>query len=51
MDFPATNATVSFLFDWSRTEVRTLPTAFAECNKNITYFTLVDVFKMLTEVE
>jgi hypothetical protein len=50
-DFPITNATVSNLLDWFRTEVRVLPTTFAECNENINYFTLVGVFKMLVRVE
>jgi hypothetical protein len=46
-DFPATDATVSSLLDWFWMEVQALPTDFAECNKNITYFMLVGVFKML----
>jgi chromosome segregation ATPase len=50
-DFPVTNATVSTLFDWFRTEVQALSTAFAECNENISCFTLVGVFKMLAGVE
>jgi hypothetical protein len=50
-DFPATNAPVSNLLDWFRTEVRVLPTTFAECKKNITCFALVGVFKMLAGVE
>jgi hypothetical protein len=49
-DFPDTDTTVSNLLDWFQMEVRALPTYFAECNKTITCFTLVGVFKMLTEV-
>jgi hypothetical protein len=47
MYFPATNTTVCTLLDRFRMEVRALPTAFAECNKNITCFALIDIFKML----
>jgi hypothetical protein len=47
MDFPTTNATVSDMLEWFRTEVQALPTAFAECNENITCFALVGSFKML----
>jgi hypothetical protein len=51
MDFPTTNATVSDMLEWFRTEVQALPTAFAECNENITCFALVGSFKMLAGVE
>jgi hypothetical protein len=47
MDFLTTNAAVSTLLDWFWMEVRVLPTAFAECKKNITCLMLVGVFKML----
>jgi hypothetical protein len=46
-DFPATDATVSNQLDWFQKEVQALPTTFVECNKNITCFMLVGVFKML----
>jgi hypothetical protein len=39
------------MLDWFRTEVQVLPTAFTECNKNITCFVLVGVFKKLAGVE
>jgi hypothetical protein len=32
-------------------EVLALPTAFAKCKENVTYFALIGVFKMLTCVE
>jgi hypothetical protein len=51
MDFPTMNATISTLLDWFLMEVRALPTAFAECNKNITCFAPVGVFKMLAGME
>jgi hypothetical protein len=51
MDFPTTNAIVSDMQEWFRTEVQSLPTAFAECNENITCFALIGVFKMLPGVE
>jgi hypothetical protein len=51
MDFPTTNATVSDMLEWFQMEVQALPTAFAECNENITCFTLVGIFKMLAGVE
>jgi hypothetical protein len=39
------------MLEWFCTEVQALPTAFAECNENITCFALVGVFKMLAGVE
>jgi hypothetical protein len=39
------------VLEWFRTEVQALPTAFAECNENITCYTLIGVFKMLVGVE
>jgi hypothetical protein len=32
-------------------EVTAMPTAFAECNKNITCYTLIGIFKMLVGEE
>jgi hypothetical protein len=46
MDFP-TNAFVSDLLEWFQVEVAAMPTSFAECNKNITCYTLIGIFKML----
>jgi chromosome segregation ATPase len=51
MDFPSTNTTVNKILEWFRTEVQALPTTFAECNENITCYTLIGVFKMLAGVE
>jgi hypothetical protein len=51
MDFPTTNATVSYMLEWFRMEVQSLPTAFTKCNENITCFALIGVFKMLARVE
>jgi hypothetical protein len=50
MDFPATNATVSDMLEWFQTEVQSLPTAFAECNENITCFALIGVLKVFVGV-
>jgi hypothetical protein len=50
-DFPATDVIVSNLLDWFRMEVWALPTSFVECNKNITCFALVGIFKMLMGVK
>jgi hypothetical protein len=50
-DFPVIDATVSTLLDWFRTKVHALPTAFAKCNENITWFALVGVFKMFAVFE
>jgi hypothetical protein len=32
---------------WLRKEIESLPTAFMECNENITYYALIGVFQML----
>jgi hypothetical protein len=45
-EFP-TDASLSDFFEWFRTEVTAMPTAFAECNKNITCYALIGVFQML----
>jgi hypothetical protein len=47
MDFPSTNTIVNDFLEWFWTEVLALLTTFAECNENITYYTLIGVFKML----
>jgi hypothetical protein len=46
MEFPA-DASVSNLLEWFWVEVVVMPTAFAACNKNITCYVLIGVFKML----
>jgi hypothetical protein len=51
MDFPSANTTVNGFLEWFRMEVLALPTAFAECNENITCYALIGVFKMLVGVE
>jgi hypothetical protein len=33
--------------EWFQAEVVVIPTAFAECNKNITCYTLIGIFRML----
>jgi hypothetical protein len=45
-EFP-TNASLSDFFEWFRTEVMTMPTAFTECNENVTCYVLIGVFQML----
>jgi hypothetical protein len=51
MDFSSANTTANNFLEWFRMEVQALPTAFAECNENITCYTLIGVFKMLAGVE
>jgi hypothetical protein len=51
MDFPSTNTVVTDFLEWFRTEVQAVPIAFSECLENITYYTLIGVFKMLAGVE
>jgi hypothetical protein len=34
-------------FRWFQKEIKSMPTAFAECNENITCYALVGVFQML----
>jgi hypothetical protein len=46
IEFP-TDASLFDFFEWFRTEVTTLPTAFTECNENITCYVLIGVFQML----
>jgi hypothetical protein len=50
MDFPI-NASISDLLEWFQTKVQSMPTAFAECNKNITCYMLIGAFKMLARVK
>jgi hypothetical protein len=42
-EFP-TSASLSDFFEWFRTVVAAMPTAFAECNENITCYALVGIF-------
>jgi hypothetical protein len=51
MDFPSANTTINDFLESFQMEVQALPTAFAECNENITCYTLIGVFKMLAGVE
>jgi hypothetical protein len=51
MDFSTTNATVSDMLEWFRTEVQSFSTTITECNENITCFSLIGAFKMLAGVE
>jgi hypothetical protein len=46
MEFPG-DTSVSDLLEWFKAEVTAMPTAFAECNENITCYTLIDIFMML----
>jgi hypothetical protein len=45
-EFPA-DASLSDFFEWFQTEVTAMPTAFKECNENITCYALIGVFQML----
>jgi hypothetical protein len=47
-EFP-TGASMFDFFRWFQKEIKSMHTAFAECNKNITCYTLVSVFQMLAE--
>jgi hypothetical protein len=49
--FSTTNATVSDMLEWFRTEVQSFSTTITECNENITCFALIGAFKMLAGVE
>jgi hypothetical protein len=46
VEFPA-GASLSGFFKWFLKEIESMPTSFAECNENITYYTLTDIFQML----
>jgi hypothetical protein len=43
VEFPS-GASLSDFFKWFQMEIKSMPTTFAECNENITYYTLIDVF-------
>jgi hypothetical protein len=51
MDFTSANTNITNFLEWFRMEVQSLPTAFAECNENITCYALIGVFKILAGVE
>jgi hypothetical protein len=38
---------LSGFFKWFLKEIESMPTSFAECNENITYYTLIGIFQML----
>jgi hypothetical protein len=44
-EFPA-DASLSDFFKWFQTEITLMPTAFVECNENITCYALIGVFQM-----
>jgi hypothetical protein len=46
-EYPS-GAALSDFFKWFQKEIKSMPTAFAECNENITCYTLIGVFQMLT---
>jgi hypothetical protein len=45
-EFP-TNASVSDFLGWFQTEIAVMPTAFTECNENITCYALIGLIQML----
>jgi hypothetical protein len=45
-EFPS-DASLSDFFKWLRTEIKSMPTAFAECNENIICYALIGIFQML----
>jgi hypothetical protein len=50
-EFPAANATIGSMPYWFRIEVQAMPTAFAECNQNITCYVMAGILKKLVGVE
>jgi hypothetical protein len=46
VEFPI-DASISNLLEWFRAEVEAMPTAFVECNENITCYMLIGIFMML----
>jgi hypothetical protein len=46
-EFPS-DASLSDFFKWFPTKIKSMPTTFAECNENITCYTLIGIFQMLT---
>jgi hypothetical protein len=45
-EFPV-GAFLSDFFKWFRKEIASMPTTFADCNENITYYALIDIYQML----
>jgi hypothetical protein len=45
-EFP-TDASMSDFLGWFRVEIAAMPTAFAECNENITCYALIGIIQML----
>jgi hypothetical protein len=41
------DASLSNFFKWFRKEIESMPTAFMECNENITCYALIGIFQML----
>jgi hypothetical protein len=48
VEFPA-NPSMSDLLEWFRAEVMVMPTAFMQCNENITCYVLIGYFQMLVK--
>jgi hypothetical protein len=46
VEFPV-DSSISDLLEWFRVEVAAMPTAFTECNENITCYMLIGIFKIL----
>jgi hypothetical protein len=42
-----TTASISNLLEWFQVEATTMPTTFTQCNKNITCYALIGIFRML----
>jgi hypothetical protein len=47
IEFPS-DASLSDFFKWFQMKIKSMPTTFAECNENITCYTLIVIFQMLT---
>jgi hypothetical protein len=47
IEFPS-DTSLSDFFKWFQMLVKSMPTTFMECNENITCYTLIGVFQMLT---
>jgi hypothetical protein len=45
-EFPF-DASLSDFFKWFQMEIKSMPTTFMECNKNITCYALIGIFQML----
>jgi hypothetical protein len=45
-EFPS-DASLSDFFKWFQMEIKSMPTTFVECNKNITCYALIGIFQML----